>query len=124
MPPLLPLMQDRDFTCMAVDKYMQDGEGGTGIVLMHSVANPEVPPQPGIVRGGVGASGWVIRPYEAGTQAHVTYALQLHLRHNLPQFVLNQVARDQAMNVSRLKEVFSTLTTSCNQAGSPSHDEI
>lgn len=99
------LITDRDATWIQVEKMMPDS---TGIVLARSVATPQCPELAGLVRAGLGVSGYVIRPYEGFTQAHVTFVLHIDPKFVLPTFVLNAAVKEQAMNVARLREVFRT----------------
>jgi hypothetical protein len=78
----------------------------TGVVLYRSVETPQVCEEEDFVRAHMGISGYVIRPYEGGTQAHVSYVLQLDPKFPLPPFVTSSVVLDQAMNVARLRAVF------------------
>jgi len=97
------LITDRDMTWITVEKMMPDN---TGIVLARSVATPQGPEVSGLVRADIGVSGYVIRPYEGDTQAHVTFVLHVDPKFVLPTFVVNAAVKEQALNVARLREVF------------------
>ena len=57
------------------------------------------------MRADIGVSGYVIRPYEGDTQAHVTFVLHVDPKFVLPTFVVNAAVKEQALNVARLREV-------------------
>jgi len=96
---------------------------GSGVVLSRSVDIEGAQVNPDFVRACVGVSGFVVRPYEGSTQAHVTYVLQLDPGHVLPPFIVSSIVETQAMNVARLRLVFDLMQKSGAQDSGAGHGE-
>lgn len=113
-----PLITDRDMSWITVEKMMPDG---TGIALARSVETPQAEHISGLVRADIDISGYVVRPYEGGTQAHVTYVLQIDPKFVLPTYAVSTVVKDQAMNVGRLREAFRSMGAVSEDSSAMSH---
>ena len=78
-----PLLKDRDFLYREV---LQQLPGDVWVVFGQSLTAEEaarvqgVPSVKGVIRGDMGASGWVIAPVEGGAQSRVTYVALTDLK--------------------------------------------
>ena len=78
-----PLLKDRDFLYREV---LQQLPGNVWVVFGQSLTAEEaarvqgVPSVKGVIRGDMGASGWVIAPVEGGAQSRVTYVALTDLK--------------------------------------------
>ena len=71
-----PLIKDRDFVYREVTQQLPGGVWiiyGQSLPAEEAAAVPGVPQKPSLIRGEMGASGWVIAPVEGGAASSVTY---------------------------------------------------
>ena len=71
-----PLIKDRDFVYREVTQQLPGGVWviyGQSLPPEEAAAVPGVPHFPAVIRGEIGASGWVIVPVEGGAASSVTY---------------------------------------------------
>lgn len=79
----VPLLKDRDFLYREVTQKLPNGV----IVIYGESLSPEeaasvqgVPSLKGVIRGDMGASGWVIAPVDGGANSSVTYVALTDLK--------------------------------------------
>jgi hypothetical protein len=79
----VPLLKDRDFLYREVTQKLPNG-----VILIYGLSLSQeeaqqvegVPQIKGVIRGEMGASGWVIAPLEGGAHSSVTYVALTDLK--------------------------------------------
>jgi len=92
---------NRDFVFYGRDISVDDGAGYYSIAA--SVEHKEGKEKKGFIRGAIESSGYYIENRGKGKTA-LTYLVQVDAKGWLPAWVINLTAKDQAMNVLRIKE--------------------
>eukprot|EP00928_Gymnodinium_smaydae_P061254 TRINITY_DN45387_c0_g1_i1.p1 TRINITY_DN45387_c0_g1~~TRINITY_DN45387_c0_g1_i1.p1 ORF type:complete len:336 (+),score=81.95 TRINITY_DN45387_c0_g1_i1:209-1216(+) len=101
------IIWNRDFVWQGCSAVLP---GREIVVLANSIEHPSVPerPEQRLVRGEISISGYWFREQAPGLVA-IDYVVQANPKGSLPTWVVNLVAKDQADNVTRLRQFFESL---------------
>jgi len=99
----------RDFCVLQVHRGPEaEITDGKFVCVSCSVKDPACPELPGIVRGDVVSSAWVIVPH-AKNESHVSFIGQVDFKGSVPIALINTVGRRQPLMIYHLGEYMSEL---------------
>ncbi|KAK9917989.1 hypothetical protein WJX75_000296 [Coccomyxa subellipsoidea] len=104
----VPLLKDRDFLYREVTQKLPNG---VFIIYGQSLSQEEeqqvegVPCIKGVIRGEMGASGWVIAPVNGGAASSITYVALTDLKGKFPPALVNQFTQDVPLTINDVRRV-------------------